>query len=97
MTGECLMTITLDEENMRRIHNKEAWEDIKEVEVGNRSDIPVIRPPPPHRSATFLNQAPAVGVGGQGFLSGQLSLSHRTGTGTEKPGFVDSLNQPQSK
>ncbi len=29
---------------------------------------------------------------GQGFLSGQLSLSHRAGTGTEKPGFS---RQPQ--
>ncbi|KAF4112691.1 hypothetical protein G5714_007486 [Onychostoma macrolepis] len=34
---------------------------------------------------------------GQGFLSGRSSLSHRAGTGTEKPVLVDSLNQPQGK
>lgn len=50
----------------------------------------------PHGSATILNQAPN-GRSGRGFLSGRSSLSQRTRTGTEKPGFSDSLNQPQGK
>ncbi|RXN37052.1 hypothetical protein ROHU_002400 [Labeo rohita] len=44
----------------------------------------------PHRSATFLNQAPAVGVGGDSSPGDSLSL--RTGPGTEKPEFS---RQPQ--